>query len=140
MRNNTWIVFFLLAMFLTVGFVGFAESPFLPGVTVADDHPKGCVDCHKNEGGGRDYRLNTSLAADGHVDITAIVKNVPQDCGMCHREGVAAGPLTQQTHKSHYQNPAENVFVNNYQGACLNCHKLDVATGAMSIKSGPKNW
>jgi hypothetical protein len=35
---------------------------FLPDLTVADEHPNGCVDCHKNQGEGKDYRLNVSLA------------------------------------------------------------------------------
>ena len=63
-------------------------KPYLPGITVTDDHPNGCVDCHKNQGEGKDYRLNVSLAqVEGHPKIDAIVKKLPQDCMMCHKEG-----------------------------------------------------
>ena len=40
-------------------------KPYLPGITVTDDHPNGCVDCHKNQGEGKDKRLNVSLAQTG---------------------------------------------------------------------------
>ena len=130
---------FLVIGFLAVGFVAAADSPFLPGLTVADDHPNGCVDCHKISG-ENDYRLNTDLAAEGHVDISMIVRTVPNDCYMCHKEGAAAGALNELTHASHYKNPAENHFVEFYQGACLQCHSLDAETGVMGVKSGPKNW
>ena len=116
-------------------------APFLPGVTVTDEHPSGCIDCHRDAGDGGDYRLNVSLEKiDEHPDITYIVKTVPADCTMCHQQGTDAGPLSLITHKDHYRNPAENHFVTGYQGACLNCHTLDTATGEMGIKSGPKNW
>lgn len=140
MGSKKLLMILLAGAFLAAGLTAVADSPFLPGITVADEHPQGCIDCHKDLGGGRDHRLNVSLKADGHVDITAIVKTVPNDCGMCHREGVAAGPLNQRAHQVHYQDPDDNVFVKNYQGACLNCHKLDVASGTMTMKSGPKNW
>lgn len=116
-------------------------GPFLPGVTVTDEHPNGCVDCHLNAGEDRDYRLNVSLKEiEGHPDITHIVKNLPADCGMCHRDGTDAGSISLITHKDHYKNPEENHFVSGYQGACLNCHTLDTATGEMGIKSAAKNW
>ena len=79
------------------------KVPFLPGITVADDHPNGCVDCHKNNGPDQDYRLNVSLAGSGHVDISKIVKTIPQDCSMCHKPKTDAGPLSLQTHQAHYQ-------------------------------------
>jgi cytochrome c553 len=117
------------------------NKPFLPGVTVADEHPNGCVDCHKNQGEGRDYRMNVELAkVSGHPNIEKIVKKLPDDCMMCHKEGSKAGALNLITHKYHYRNAADNSFIKFYQGACLNCHSVDTATGKMAIKSGPKNW
>lgn len=110
----------------------------LPGVNTEDKHPNGCVDCHANQGEGRDYRLNVSI--EDHPDITAVAKTLPKDCGMCHRPNVAAGPLNKQTHALHYQNPSENVFVTVYGGHCLECHAVNSETGEMSIKQGPKNW
>jgi len=116
-----------------------AKPPFLPGITVADDHPNGCVDCHSNQGEGKDYRLNVSLAKLGkHPKIDAIVKKVPNDCLMCHKAG--ANALSLVLHKAHYEKGADSAFVKFYQGACLNCHQLDLASGKMTEKSGPKNW
>jgi hypothetical protein len=145
MKTASKILFFLLLVAgvatVTVFLVAADnDKPFLPGVTVTDDHPNGCVDCHKASG-GNDYRLNVELAnLDGHPKIDAIVKNVPQDCLMCHKEGAKAGPLNLITHKDHYRNPADNAFVNNYKGACLNCHSVAPGSGKMAVKSGPKNW
>jgi hypothetical protein len=117
------------------------EPPFLPGLTVKDTTPNGCVDCHKLIDAKHDYRLNVGLAQnDEHPDITKIVKKVPTDCFMCHKEGTKAGPLQTQLHKVHYQKPAENPFVTMYNGACLNCHALKVETGIVSVKTGDKNW
>jgi hypothetical protein len=116
-------------------------KPYLPGITVTDDHPNGCVDCHKNQGEGKDYRLNVSLAqVKGHPKIDAIVKKLPQDCMMCHKEGGKVAALNLMLHKAHYEKAGESAFIQFYQGACLNCHKLDAASGKMSIKSGAKNW
>ena len=117
------------------------KGPFLPGITVTDDHPRGCVDCHRNAGEGQDYRLNVSLREiEDHPDITAIVKKIPDDCAMCHKEGTSAGPLSLALHKHHYEDPTENHFISFYKGSCLNCHTLDAETGKMGVKSGPKNW
>jgi hypothetical protein len=116
-------------------------KPFLPGITVADEHPNGCVDCHSDQGQGKDYRLNVSLAKiQGHPKIDAIVKQVPQGCMICHKEAGKAGPLSIVLHKAHYEKGADSPFVQFYQGACLNCHKLDTASGKLTLKSGAKNW
>ena len=116
-------------------------KPFLPGITVADEHPNGCVDCHNNQGEGKDYRLNVSLAKiQGHPKIDAIVKTVPDSCLICHKEGGKVSPLNVMLHKAHYEKGAESPFVQFYQGACLNCHKLDAASGKVTLKSSAKNW
>jgi hypothetical protein len=112
----------------------------LSGITVEDAHPNGCVDCHA-VAGDNDYRLNEGLkGVDGHPDVTRIVRNVPGDCGMCHKANVPAGALSEVVHIAHYANPDENHFVGSYAGECLACHALNTSTGAMSNKSGPKNW
>ena len=115
-------------------------KPYLPGITIPDDHPNGCVDCHKNLGEGKDYRLNVSLAQSGHPKIDTIVKVIPETCFMCHKAGPKPPALSPLLHKAHYAKGADSAFVKVYQGACLNCHKLDLATGKMSVKSAPKNW
>ncbi|MBN1411589.1 MAG: hypothetical protein JW969_12145 [Spirochaetales bacterium] len=117
------------------------EPPFLPGITVKDDHPNGCVDCHKKINDKLDYRLNVSLGKlEGHPKIDKIVKNVPKDCFMCHKEGAKAGKLELILHKAHFHNPKDNHFISNYNGACLNCHSFDEKTGSMPVKTGSKNW
>jgi hypothetical protein len=117
------------------------DVPSLPGITVKDDYPNGCVDCHKLIGPGKDNRLTVVLAqVRGHPDISKIVKTVPGDCGLCHAEGRNAPPLNTVIHKVHYDRPAENSYVTVYKGVCLNCHALDAKTGGMIVKSAAKNW
>lgn len=143
MRPGMLAVVMFVCLFVAVSAVSWAQQGQLKlsGVTVADAHPNGCIDCHKDLGGGKDYRLSTGLKEiKGHPDITKIVNKVPDGCLNCHKEGSKAGPLNLQTHKIHFQKPAENVFVTNYGGDCLNCHKIDLATGTMTVKSGAKNW
>ena len=120
-----------------------APLPFLPGLLSADDHPQGCVDCHLLGGDGRDTRLSKTLAAlKNHPNVTNAFKgsNIPDACMLCHKQGSKLGSLSAELHKAHYVDLAKSVFVINYQGSCLNCHKLDLATGNMGLKSGPANW
>ena len=136
------ILFFaVLALFLGAAVLASAQETLkLSGITTTDEHPNGCVDCH-TQSGDNDYRLSTELKnLSGHPDVTKIVKTVPKDCAMCHKPNSSAGPLNLQVHKIHFQNPGENHFIEYYQGECLACHSLDLSTGEMSVKSGPKNW
>ena len=113
----------------------------LSGITIDDAHPNGCVDCHSQQSGGDDDRLNIVVnAITDHPNITPIAKKIPEDCTMCHRSGVAAGALNTQVHRIHYENPGENHFIDEYNGECLSCHSLNTATGQMTVKSGQKNW
>ena len=113
----------------------------LPGLVSADPFVKGCVDCHKTQTGGADYRLNVSLKQVAkHPDITNLVKNLPTDCAMCHKAGTAARSLDVVVHKSHYEAKGDGVFVKNYGGDCLSCHTLNTTTFAMTVKVAPKNW
>ncbi|MEI6874414.1 MAG: hypothetical protein WCL50_04695 [Spirochaetota bacterium] len=117
--------------------------PFLPGLTSSDDHPRGCVDCHIDAGEGRDYRLNKTVnAIKNHPSITTAFKNanIPDSCLLCHKEGSKLGFLGKNLHRAHYANLLKSRFVSDYQGSCLNCHKLDLSTGAMNLKSGSANW
>jgi len=118
-----------------------ADSAFLPGITTKDEHPSGCVDCHISQGEGKDYRVPAELAKiTGHPKIDKIVKTVPKDCLICHKNGPKPPVFSQAMHKVHFRNPKGNAFIAVYKGACLNCHSLDIDTGVMSVKSGPKNW
>jgi hypothetical protein len=118
-----------------------ASAGDLPGITGKDDNPNGCVDCHKNLGEGKDNRLPAMLAKiKGHPNVEKIVKVAPKDCTMCHKAGGKVPELNLVMHKVHFDKPTENAFVTTYKGECLHCHALDQKTGAMSVKSGPKNW
>lgn len=114
-----------------------ADSAWLPGLLQADGFAKGCVDCHKVEGKD-DRRITTNLPKD-HPDVGKL-KTIPTDCASCHKRGGAGPELAGVMHQSHYQNTEKNGFVLYYKGACLNCHAVDVKTGVVSVKSGPKNW
>lgn len=131
----------LTAVVLVLTAASAADTPFLPGITVKDENPNGCVDCHKNAGAGKDYRLSVSLPANvkGHPDISKSVKAVPTDCTLCHAAGRNARPLQKAVHEVHYEKPAENAFVTVYKGACLNCHVLS-ADGTVSVKAAARNW
>jgi hypothetical protein len=142
-RTNKITVTIILGIILLVGITLYtgAEEIFLPGITSTDDHPNGCIDCHRKASEDRDYRLHIELKnLEGHPDITNIVSTLPEGCLMCHKEGSKAGAMGLITHKFHYEHPAENHFVESYQGACLHCHVIDTNTWQMSIKSGSKNW
>ena len=113
----------------------------LPGLVSADPFAKGCVDCHKVQPDGKDTRINVLLKqVPKHPDISAIVKNVPTDCGMCHKAGAAAGPIANSMHKQHFAAKGNSAFVKTYGGECLNCHTMDATTFAVKVKSALKNW
>lgn len=128
------VVLFLGSTFLFID-RAYADSPL-----DEDKSPNGCVDCHV-DGGGSDTRINVLLKdISGHPDVGAMMNTLPKDCFMCHKEGGAASPINIITHKQHYTNPGENLFVTEYDGSCLACHALDLSSGEMTVKNGPKNW
>jgi hypothetical protein len=142
-RNHVLVALAVLVVVAGAAVFSWAQEGAVKirGVNAPDEHPNGCIDCHRDAGEGRDYRLNVSLKEiAGHPDITSIVKVLPKDCGICHRPDVPAGALNHITHRVHYQNPDENHFISAYQGSCLECHSLNVATGVMGMKEGDKNW
>jgi hypothetical protein len=140
--------FYVIVMFAAVftftlaGSILVAEDiPALPGVTVDDDHPNGCVDCHGKVDDHDEDLLNVAVKNFGkHPPIDKIVKKAPDDCVKCHKEGSKAGAMSDITHKNHFSKGKENNFVLYYNGECLHCHSIDLATGAMVVKSGPSNW
>jgi hypothetical protein len=132
------VALFVFAIFLTL--VWAQDTPSLPGITVADDYANGCIDCHRDAGADGDNRINVALDKMGHVNVSAMINNVPQDCMICHKAGTSTGGLNLQTHSAHYQNPSENRFVTEQNGQCLACHSLNSATGEITLKSGQKNW
>jgi hypothetical protein len=130
----------LAGMLLATNLMG-ADVPKLSGITVKDERPNGCVDCHVKVSDEKDDRMPAELAHfEKHPPIDKVVKVVPKDCGMCHKPDAKAGALSQLTHKNHFQKPSENTFVTNHNGDCLSCHSLDMNTFKMGVKSGPANW
>ncbi|MEI6387927.1 MAG: hypothetical protein WCQ50_14955 [Spirochaetota bacterium] len=120
-----------------------ASVPFLPGIMVADEHPRGCVDCHVQGSDGQDKRLNKSvMAIKNHPNLSKAFKDslIPDSCIVCHKASSKLGSLTAIIHKVHYEGKEKSAFITLYQGACLNCHKVELSTGVMSIKHGPSNW
>ena len=141
-KTRTWTLIALLAIAVVVATLVLsgataADSAYLPGLLQADSYPKGCVDCHKVDG-GKDYRISAYLPKD-HPDVSKL-KTIPTDCASCHKRGGAGPELELVVHQAHYGNTEKNGFVLYYRGACLNCHVLDAKTGLVSVKSGPKNW
>ena len=143
-KKAFYVIVMLAALFTftLAGSILVAEDiAALPGITVDDDHPNGCVDCHVKVNDERDYRLNVGLKQIAkHPPIDKMVKKVPDDCMKCHKEGSKAGAMSDVLHKSHFSKGKESHFVSNYSGECLHCHSIDLGTGVMGVKSGPSNW
>ena len=65
-----------LAAVLALGLLA-DEFAKLPGINTEDQHPNGCVDCHKVSGDS-DFRLNVSLKeVSGHPPIDSMVNVLP---------------------------------------------------------------
>lgn len=120
------------------------KLPDIPGITVKDPKPNGCVDCHRKVSEERDYRLTRyigELAKKGeHPDVVAAINTIPTDCMMCHSKSAAKDigtePFAALLHKIHLVGGKENHFITKYQGKCTYCHALNKETGEWRIKSG----
>lgn len=64
-RGLLWMLAVALALGVGVGVVVFTQEqqvPQIPGITATDEHPKGCVNCHKERPDiGQDFRLSTKI-------------------------------------------------------------------------------
>lgn len=106
------------------------------GVSWAEDmYPNGCVSCHTDGS-----TVGAMLEAIGHKNVDKMVETIPTDCMDCHSEDGGFGELYEFIHPAHYSDPANNAFVVDHEGKCTHCHSMDVDTGEVSLKSGPKNW
>jgi len=136
----------------------------VPGVSAADLHPNGCVDCHvrisEPEVDARFGPLMAKLAQEvepellemtratapegvtirgRHPPVPKALRNIPASCNPCHaKDSRVAPPFAKLLHRIHLSSDPENVFMTVYQGECTHCHKLDAATGAFSMPSGPE--
>lgn len=140
--NRNLLVNIVLALVAAGGVVGIAaqEKVATQGEKAKDAFPNGCVSCHVDLGDGKDHRLNTLLGKVATHPKLTVIKNVPNDCGMCHKPGSKMEGFNTLMHKVHYGKQAESEFVKLFGGSCLNCHALDPKTGKVTPKSGPKNW
>ncbi|WP_227764251.1 multiheme c-type cytochrome [Zhaonella formicivorans] len=94
------------------GTTGDAEMVF-----VSSGEVNGCNDCHKKVAEDKDYSLTAELKKiEGHPQLEA--KGVA-DCTSCHQ---GDNGLNKVLHKAHYGQ--DSVFVSEYKGACVQCHKL----------------
>jgi len=137
----------------------------IPGITVEDQFPRACVDCHVNyEEMNRDTRLSTliaqwttqvepqlletaqAVAGPGleltgvHPRVNAALGDIPAACLGCHESKAAnAPPLPPLLHKIHLGGGDEAVFLRVFQGECTHCHKLNKDSGQWWIPSGAEN-
>lgn len=140
------------------------EVPSIPGITVEDTRPNGCVDCHQKDGDQSHPSLTLLIqewteevsselvekaqaAASSevtfkgkHPDVGAMISTIPEDCLTCHSKQsakmIGAPELGRLTHLIHLVGGAENDFITGYQGQCVQCHALDKETGEWTIKNG----
>jgi cytochrome c553 len=139
--NRSEIVLLALLLAAAVFPAALAAQAALPGILTDDPNPNGCVSCHKNDADAVPLKLNLMLAKiQGHPKVEAIIKTAPKDCAMCHKAGAKMGDLSPVVHKAHFAKKADSLFIKQFHGTCLNCHGMDLATGLVSIKNGPKNW
>ena len=111
----------------------------LPGIDAEDAFAAGCVDCHVKLP-DRDVRIGPILADLDHPPIDRRVETVPQDCRKCHDDEGSAEPLRTLLHRAHYGKGGESHFIQEFDGSCLHCHAVDLTSGEMRVKQGPKNW
>jgi len=135
----------------------------IPGINADDPFPMACVSCHVVLPDGRDVRLSTlatqwttgvdslllavsqAAAPQGlvlkgrHPDVSSAFADIPARCLTCHaRTSTMAPPFARLLHLVHLSPQPTNIFLTMFQGECTYCHKLDKATGAWSIPSGPE--
>lgn len=137
----------------------------IPGLTVPDRFPKGCVDCHIDMPQiNQDERLSSIMApwvervppeilektinAAGsdapikgrHPLTTDMFRSVPGSCLACHEKGPGAVvPLAPLIHLIHLSAREDNHFLTIFQGHCTHCHKFDPVTGLAHVPSAPED-
>ena len=171
--RHFWVLLVSIAVLLTLspntGMAGDDQMKLpparkIPGLTVEDKFPNGCVDCHINMPDiKKDERISTlmskwnkkvetkllkkaqAVASAGatlkgiHPSATVSLKNIPAACTTCHsKTSRTAPPLAALLHTIHLTGGEENHFLTIFQGECTHCHKMNVATGVWTIPSGPE--
>ncbi|MGZ4808036.1 MAG: hypothetical protein ACXVJT_19030 [Thermoanaerobaculia bacterium] len=122
----------------------------IPGITVKDVFPRGCVDCHTAKAG--QPATIASLLSDPkavskiqqfvpknyalkgkHPPVTAL-KDVPGACIKCHAAmSKVAPPFAPMIHGMHLTGGDANTFLTKFDGECTHCHKFDATTAVWSM-------
>lgn len=136
----------------------------IPGLTIEDKFPNGCVDCHINMRDiKQDERISTlmskwnenveikllkkaqAVAPAGvtlkgiHPPASESLKNIPAACITCHsKTSRTAPPLAALLHTIHLTGGDDNHFLTIFQGECTHCHKMNATTGVWTTPSGPE--
>jgi cytochrome c553 len=158
-----------LALFPNVGMAENDQKQFppvrkIPGLTIEDKFPNGCVDCHINMPDVKqDERISTLMSkwnknvetkllkkaqavAQAGVALKGIhppapesLKDIPAACITCHSKKTGtAPPLAALLHVIHLTGGDDNHFLTIFQGECTYCHKMNVATGVWMVPNGPE--
>jgi hypothetical protein len=136
----------------------------IPGITIEDPYPHGCVDCHINY---VDMKLDTRFSTlmklwsekaepilvakaqasapndlmlkGKHPNAVTALKDIPAECINCHdKESATAPPFANMIHNIHLIGGEKNHYLTMFQGECTYCHKLDLTTGRWTIPSAPE--
>jgi hypothetical protein len=136
----------------------------IPGLTIEDKFPNGCVDCHINMPDiKQDERISTLMSKWSknleakllkkaqavspagvtlkgiHPPAAESLKNIPAACITCHSNKTGtAPPLAALLHVIHLTGGDDNHFLTIFQGECTYCHKMNVTTGGWMVPNGPE--
>jgi mono/diheme cytochrome c family protein len=127
-----------VALFFSVAVMAAANA--LPGADAPEGFPNGCIDCHSATADA-DFTMSATMGKfENHPSVTAMVKNVPSDCMMCHGKDSYGGEFKSIIHEIHLERSGDDGFVKNYGQNCLACHSGYPKPGEPLIKSAEKNW
>lgn len=158
-----------LTLFPNVGMAESAQKQLppgrkIPGLTIEDKFPNGCVDCHINMPDiKQDERISALMSKwNSHVEAKLLkkaqaiapagvtlkgihppaagsLKNIPAACTACHgKTSRTAPPLAELLHVVHLTGGEDNHFLTIFQGECTHCHKMNATTGTWTMPSAPE--
>jgi len=160
----TAVVYYSLVFF---GLMEFAEGSDaappglaeMPGLTVEDRFPRGCVDCHINMPQiNQDERLSSVMSnwtlqvppeilkktrlvvgndkplKGRHPRSDQMFQAIPRNCLNCHENGSGSiVPIIPLIHLIHLSGGEKNHYLSLFEGQCTHCHKLEPNTGTMTV-------
>lgn len=134
----------------------------VPGITVPDAFPQGCVDCHlRYPEQALDVRFSTLLSGwarevepglmemarsasrpgvtlvGRHPEVDAeVLSRIPRSCISCHTRRVDEAPdFPSLTHLIHLRGGGQNPFLSVFGAECTHCHKMDPDRGTWTVPS-----